>query len=177
MRVVVGRSYPVGIHSPADELGLRRKRRGRGQGLGTSGRHPESSLTRGEGHSSHSDDPSQSAAQTSAGISMMVLTLSGLFTGTEVQAHDEKFFQSLSVDMVGVPTFAGLFVGILTSSPLVVRIYHPTLRRKWCIITSNTSLYPPRSLNNSPLSPHKFPSHLLPHRLSPHSTHRYRTSK
>jgi hypothetical protein len=36
---------------------------------------------------------------------MMVLTLSGLFTGTEVQAHDEKFFQSLSVDMVGVPTF------------------------------------------------------------------------
>ncbi|KAH8994203.1 hypothetical protein EDB92DRAFT_2113423 [Lactarius akahatsu] len=35
--------------------------------------------------------------------------------GKEAQAHDEAIFQGLSADMSGIPTFAALFAGVLTS--------------------------------------------------------------
>ncbi|KAH9016786.1 hypothetical protein EDB85DRAFT_1836553, partial [Lactarius pseudohatsudake] len=35
--------------------------------------------------------------------------------GKEAQAHDEALFQGLSADMSGIPTFAALFAGVLTS--------------------------------------------------------------
>ncbi|KAH9051693.1 hypothetical protein EDB87DRAFT_1541983, partial [Lactarius vividus] len=39
--------------------------------------------------------------------------------GKEAQSHDEVLFQSLSADMDGVPTFAGLFAAVITSFLIV----------------------------------------------------------
>lgn len=70
--------------------------------------------------------------------------------------------------MDGAPIFACFYrlacLQASHSSLIVFRIYHPILRGKWYIITSNLSQCSPRSYSKLRLSPHKSPSHLLPHR-------------
>lgn len=111
-----------------------------------------------------------------AGISMMVPMPSGLST-KEAQTHDETLFQSLSADPEGVSTFACLLPFSLHSSSTVFTIYNVIPRSKWEIITSDLSRCSPRSHNKPRLSLHRFPSHLLPHHLTPRFIHWFRTSE
>lgn len=63
---------------------------------------------RSGGNSSHSDEPSQSAAPNALNergeFDGGANALWSLY-GKEAQSHDETLFQSLSADMDGVPTF------------------------------------------------------------------------
>jgi hypothetical protein len=126
---------------------------------------------------------------------MMVPMPSGLST-KEAQTHDETLFQSLSADPEGVSTFvrvsrtlefnftdprpckqACLLPFSLHSSSTVFTIYNVIPRSKWEIITSDLSRCSPRSHNKPRLSLHRFPSHLLPHHLTPRFIHWFRTSE
>ncbi|KAI9439398.1 hypothetical protein BJY52DRAFT_532751 [Lactarius psammicola] len=68
-----------------------------------------------EGNNSYSGGPFKSAADNERGDFDDGANALWSLYGKEAQAHDEALFQSLSADMDGVPTFAGLFAAVLTS--------------------------------------------------------------